>query len=54
MATRKAKGTGFIAVDEVEFRNVDFDCSFQPPNAKPTTTTVAPTTPKPPTTTQFL
>ena len=52
MATRKAKGTGFIAVDEVEFRNVDFDCSFQPSNAKPTTTTVAPTTPKPPTTTQ--
>ena len=52
MATRKAKGTGFIAVDEVEFRTDDFDCSFQPSNAKPTTTTVTPTTPKPPTTTQ--
>ena len=54
MATRKAKGTGFITVDEIEFRNVEFECSFQPSKATPTTTTVPPTTTKAPTTTPAL
>ena len=50
MATRKSKGTGFVAVDEIEFRRFDFECTFQPSKAKPTTTTVPPTTTKAPTT----
>ena len=50
MATRKSKGTGFVAVDEIEFRRFEFECTFQPSKAKPTTTTQPPTTTKAPTT----
>lgn len=43
---------GYVAVDDVEFRTFEL-CEFTPPNAKPGSSTIPPTTqttPKPPTT----
>ena len=43
-------GEGYVSLDEIDFRQFE-ECPFQPPDAKPTTTTKTPTT-APPTTTK--
>ena len=43
MVQRSDKHQGFVAIDVVEFRYLE-DCNFAPPEAKPLTTTKAPTT----------
>ncbi len=40
---RSNSGNGFVAIDEVEFRYFE-ECNFAPPEAKPASTTQAPTT----------
>ena len=43
---RSNSGQGYVAIDEVEFREIEL-CEFTPPDAKPVpvTTTVEPTEP---------
>ena len=43
---RKESGAGFVAVDDIEFKFIEL-CEFTPPEAKPVTTTKAPTTVEP-------
>ena len=49
MVRRGNSGSGFVAVDAVQFRFLE-DCIFNPDQAKPIPTTIPPTTTKPPTT----
>ena len=43
LVQRSNSGNGFVAIDEVQFRTFE-DCVFTPPEAKPVSTTQAPTT----------
>ena len=46
VVTRASSGKGYVAIDVVEFKFVEEECAFFPPDAKPVPTTTAP----PPTT----
>ena len=43
---RKSSGLGFVAVDDIVFKELEL-CEFTPPEAKPIPTTVPPTTVEP-------
>ena len=43
MVQRKNSGSGFVAIDSVEFKFFE-DCLFAPDQAKPIPTTIPPTT----------